>query len=75
MPAVRIRHERGRSFTLAYVALTEAAIELLTDADQMQTVLAGAPGEWNARNVQIVLECAVVRRESGVPRFLAAYSW
>lgn len=54
---------------------TEAAIDLLTDADQMQSVLASAPHKWDARNVQIVLECAVVRRESGVPRFLAAHSW
>ena len=31
--------------------------------------------KWDAKNVQIVLECAVVRRESGVPRFLAAHFW
>ena len=51
---------------------TQAAVELLTDPDQMQSVLANAPRKWEAKNVQIVLECAVVRRESGVPRFLAA---
>jgi len=54
---------------------TEAAVGLLTDPDQMQSVLANAPRKWDARNVQIVLECAVVRRESGVPRFLAAHYW
>lgn len=54
---------------------TEAAVELLTDADQMQSVLANAKGKWDAKNLQIVLECAVVRRESGVPRFLAAHYW
>jgi hypothetical protein len=54
---------------------TEAAVELLTDPDQMQSVLANASRKWNARNVQIVLECAVVRRESGMPRFLAAHYW
>ncbi len=54
---------------------TEAAVQLLTDPDQMQTVLADAPRKWDTRNVQIVLECAVVRRESGVPRFLAAHFW
>jgi hypothetical protein len=54
---------------------TEAAVELLTDPDQMQTVLANAPRKWGAKNVQIVLECAVVRRESGMPRFLAAHFW
>jgi hypothetical protein len=54
---------------------TQAAVELLTDPDQMQNVLANAPHNWDAKNVQIVLECAVVRRESGVPRFLAANYW
>jgi hypothetical protein len=54
---------------------TEAAVGLLTDPDQMQSVLATAPHKWDAKNVQIVLECAVVRRESGVPRFLAVHYW
>jgi hypothetical protein len=54
---------------------TEAAVELLTDPNQMKTILAHAPLKWDARNVQIVLECSVVNRESGIPRFLAAYSW
>lgn len=54
---------------------TEAAVQLLTDPDQMQSVLANAPKIWDARNVQIALECAVVRRESGMPRFLAAHYW
>jgi hypothetical protein len=54
---------------------TEAAVELLTDPDQMQSVLAKAPQKWNTKNVQAVLECAVVRRESGMPRLLAAHFW
>ena len=54
---------------------TEAAIQMLTDPDQMQSVLANAPRQWDSRNVEIVLGCAVVRRESGMPRFLAAQYW
>ena len=54
---------------------TDAAVELLTDPNQMKTVLAHAPVKWDSRNVQIVLECSVVNLESGIPRFLAAYSW
>ncbi len=54
---------------------TQAAVELLTDSDEMQSVLANAPRHWDAKNLQIVLECAVVRRESGVPRFLAVNYW
>jgi hypothetical protein len=54
---------------------TEAAVQLLTDPEQMEQVLANAPRNWESRNVQIVLECALVRRESGIPRFLAAHFW
>jgi len=54
---------------------TEAAVELLTDPNQMKTVLAHAPVKWSSRNVQIALECSVVNLESGIPRFLAAHSW
>lgn len=54
---------------------TEAAVALLTDPSQMQSVLARAPQRWDARNVQIVLECTVVARQAGNPRFLAAHSW
>ena len=54
---------------------TEAAVELLTDPNQMKMVLEHAPLKWGSRNVQIALECSVVNRESGIPRFLAARSW
>jgi len=54
---------------------TEAAVSLLTNPDQMQTVLAQAPRKWDARNVQITLECTVVNAQAGIPRFLAAHSW
>ena len=58
-----------------YIARMGSWTNLLSDPDQMQSVLANAPRKWDAKNVQIVLECAVVRRESGMPRFLAAHFW
>ncbi|MBI4910641.1 MAG: hypothetical protein HY820_43915 [Acidobacteria bacterium] len=54
---------------------TDAAVALLTDPNQMETVLAPAPRKWDAKNVQIVLECTVVNRQAGIPRFLAAHFW
>ncbi|SPE39923.1 hypothetical protein SBA3_3490020 [Candidatus Sulfopaludibacter sp. SbA3] len=54
---------------------TEAAVELLTDPNQMQTVLARAPLNWKAKNVQFALECTVVNLEPSIPRLLAADSW
>jgi hypothetical protein len=70
--------ESGRVTVLAggfSVWGTEAAVELITDPNQMQAVLGNTPWKWDARNLQIVLECTVVKRESGIPRFLAAHSW
>jgi hypothetical protein len=52
---------------------TETAAALLTDPDQMETVLAHAPRKWQAQNLQMVLECSVVNRQSGIPRFLAVH--
>jgi hypothetical protein len=54
---------------------TEAAVELLTDPNQMQTVLARVPLNWKARNVQIAFECTVVNLDPSIPRVLAAHSW
>jgi hypothetical protein len=54
---------------------TEAAVALLTSPDQMQAVLHPAPRRWDARNIQIVLECTVVNRQAGIPRLLAAHFW
>jgi hypothetical protein len=54
---------------------TDAAVALLTDPNQMETVLGQASQKWDARNVQIVLECTVVNRQASIPRFLAAHFW
>ncbi len=54
---------------------TEAAVQLLTDENQMQKVLARAPQKWDAKNMQIALECTVVNVQAGVPQLLAAHFW
>ncbi len=54
---------------------TEVAAEFLTDPKVMQAVLAHAPQLWDARNLQIALECTVVNLQAGIPQFLAAHSW
>ncbi len=54
---------------------TEAAVALLTDPKQMQRILADGPVTWDAKNIQVVLECSVVKRESGLPRVLATHHW
>ncbi len=54
---------------------TEAAVQLLTDANQMQKVLAHAPQNWDAKNLQIALECTVVNVQAGIPHLLAIHSW
>ena len=54
---------------------TLAAVDLLMDPAQMEKVLGQAPHKWNARNLQIALECTVVNLESGIPRLLATHFW
>jgi hypothetical protein len=54
---------------------TEAAVELLSDPNQMERVLGQTPRNWDSRNLQMVMEATVVNRQAGMPRLLAAHFW
>ncbi len=54
---------------------TEAAVELLTDPARMAAVVKGARGDWSARNLQLVFECAVVNLQAGTPKLLVTHTW
>ena len=54
---------------------TEAAAEFLADPNHLKEALKGAPGHWEAKNLQIVLETMVVNGEAGIPRLLATHFW
>jgi len=54
---------------------TEVAIDVLTDPNLMAAVLKDAPVNWDARNVQLVLEGTVINRQAGTPRLVAVHAW
>ncbi|HYM05248.1 MAG TPA: hypothetical protein VEU11_01695 [Terriglobales bacterium] len=54
---------------------TAAAGEFLTDPELMEQMTAGAPENWERRNIQIVIATKVVNGNTGVPRVLATHFW
>jgi len=54
---------------------TMAAGEFLTDPAFMEAVAKQASGNWQRKNIQIVLGTKVINGNSGPPRVLATYYW
>jgi len=54
---------------------THAAGEFLTNPQYLSQILAGAPENWHARNMQCVLHTRVVAGAPGPPRLVAIRFW
>ncbi len=54
---------------------TVAAGEFLVDEQRMEEILKRVPGDWNRKNIEIVLETQVVGDRSGPPHVSAVYVW
>jgi hypothetical protein len=54
---------------------TTAAGEFLVDARHMSELLKKVPGDWDLKNMEIVLETQVIDGRSGPPRIDAVYVW
>jgi hypothetical protein len=54
---------------------TIAAGEFLTSPAYVEKIVAGAPRNWERKNVQIVISTKVIHGKSGPPKVLAAYFW
>jgi hypothetical protein len=54
---------------------TVAAGEFLVDEQRMEEMLKQIPGDWQRKNVEIVLETQVIGDRSGPPRISAIYVW
>ncbi|MBV8551603.1 MAG: hypothetical protein JOY54_09900 [Acidobacteriaceae bacterium] len=54
---------------------TEAAAEFVTNPDYFAAALAAAPGDWDRKNIQVVLSTRVISGVSGPPRVLAVDFW
>jgi hypothetical protein len=54
---------------------TEAAGEFLTSRSALEEMAKGAPGDWDRKNMQIVIGTDTVGRSAGPPHVLATYFW
>jgi hypothetical protein len=54
---------------------TEAAGEVVTDADLLAEALRGAPGSWRTTNLQLVLHMNVISNYPASPKVVASYFW
>ena len=54
---------------------TVAAGEFLVDEHRMQEILAHSPQDWQAKNIEIVLETQVIQGRSGSPHVRAIHIW
>ena len=54
---------------------TMAAGEFLSNPAYMETIAKEAPGDWERKNVQIVIATKVIQGKSGPPRVVTAHFW
>jgi hypothetical protein len=54
---------------------TEAAGECLSDADCLAQGETLAPGDWKHKNIQVVIETAIIGGNHGKPHVISAYLW
>ena len=54
---------------------TEAAAELVTNADLLAEGVRGAPADWQKKNLQFVLHVKVIAGTPSSPKVIGAYYW
>ena len=54
---------------------TEAAADLVTNADLLAEALRGAPPGWQSKNLQLVLHVKVISGAPSSPRLVASHFW
>jgi len=75
----RLLQSQTGQFTIALAGIgangTEAATELVSDENALGTALKNAPRNWQAKNLQIVVETDIIDSVPGPPRVVATYYW
>jgi hypothetical protein len=75
----RIRHSITGGILLAGAGLkqfgTEAAGRLLTDPEQLGTILRKLPHGWETKNLQVVLHAKVINNTAAQPDVVASHVW
>jgi hypothetical protein len=54
---------------------TDAAAELVTNADLLAEAVRGAPPDWQKKNLQLVLHLKVIAGTASSPKVIGAYYW
>jgi hypothetical protein len=54
---------------------TQAAGEFISSSRYLEEGLAGAPADWQKRNLEVLLQTAVTDSVAGPPHVIAIYSW
>jgi hypothetical protein len=54
---------------------TDAAADLVTNADLLGEGLRGAPNGWQSKNLQMVLHVKVISGTPSSPKVVATYFW
>ena len=54
---------------------TEAAGEILYNAEYLESLLAKAPADWEQKNMEAVIETQVIEGHPGPPNVLAVETW
>ncbi len=54
---------------------TQAAGEFVSSSRYLEEGLAGAPADWQTRNLEVLLETTVTDSVAGPPHVVATYSW
>jgi len=75
----RLLDSKTGQFTVIAAGLassgTQAAGEFVSNRDFLEKGLRGAPGEWQKKNLELVLETTVTDSTPGPPQLIAAYAW
>jgi hypothetical protein len=75
----RLLESRTGQFTVTVAGLgtsgTQAAAEFVTNENEMEAALRNAPRDWQAKNMQIVLQTDITDSVPGPPAVVATYFW
>ena len=75
----RLLDSKTGQFTVIAAGLTssgtQAAGEFVSNREFLEKGLHAAPGEWQKKNLELVLETTVTDSTPGPPKLMAAYAW
>jgi len=75
----RLVDSKTGQFTVAVAGImsegTQAAAEFVSNPENLEEGLRGAPADWRTKNLEIVLQTAVTDSVAGPPHVVAAYYW